>query len=146
MEVRPARPDDEAAWRELWKGYCDFYETEVPEHVTAATWRRLLDADSAMSCLVADDGGEVAGFTNYILHPSTWAEGDYCYLEDLFVRPDARAGGTGRALIQAVLARASELGCEHVYWHTREDNARARALYDSFNQADGFVRYVVAAD
>ena len=143
MEIRSARPEDEAAWRLLWQGYCDFYEEVVPERVTASTWRRLLEPESELGCLVAVDGGELVGFTDYVLHPSTWAEGSYCYLEDLFVRPDVRRGGTGRSLIEAVVERAREHGCARVYWHTREGNARARALYDSVAQVDDFVRYVV---
>ena len=67
-----------------------------------------------------------------------------CYLEDLFVSPEARGSGAGRALIEAVLERARAHGWDKVYWHTREDNARARALYDSFTGADDFVRYVVS--
>ena len=40
--LRDPRPADEADWRRLWSGYCKFYETEVPEAVTAATWERML--------------------------------------------------------------------------------------------------------
>ena len=86
------------------------------------------------------------GFVNYVLHPSTWGTADTCYLEDLFVSPEARGSGAGRALIEAVLERAKAYGWDKVYWHTRADNARARALYDSFAPADDFVRYVVPPD
>ncbi len=40
MQIRTAHADDEAQWRELWRGYTRFYETHPPENVTAATWRR----------------------------------------------------------------------------------------------------------
>ena len=143
LEVRTVRADDERAWRALWDGYCSFYETEVPSEVTAATWRRLLEPGEPMEGLVAEDAGEVVGFVNYVLHPSTWGMGDTCYLEDLFVSPAARGSGAGRALIEAVLEAARSRGWDKVYWHTREDNARARGLYDSFAPADDFVRYVV---
>ena len=142
IEVRPARPADEPAWRELWRGYCEFYETEVGEPVTAATWCALLEG-SPMACLMAHDGDEVVGFANYLLHPSTWSRAPSCYLEDLFVAPAARGAGAGRALIEALGARAREAGWRHVYWHTHRDNHRARALYDSFTEADEFVRYVM---
>ena len=143
IEVRAAIPADEPAWRALWDGYCAFYETVVPPEVTAATWRRLLEPDEPMEGLVAEQGDEVVGFVNYVLHPSTWGTADSCYLEDLFVSPAVRGSGAGRALIEAVLERAKSRGWDKVYWHTREDNARARALYDSFARADDFVRYVV---
>jgi GNAT superfamily N-acetyltransferase len=146
LAVRPARADDEAAWREMWKGYCDFYEEVVEEPVTAATWERLLDPDWPMGALVAVDGDELVGFANYVVHPRTWSREPVCYLEDLFVRPAARGRGAGRALIERLLELGRAQGWVHVYWHTRRDNATARALYDSFRPADDFVRYVVGRD
>jgi GNAT superfamily N-acetyltransferase len=143
IDVRAVSVSDEPAWRVLWDGYCEFYETVVPPEVTAATWRRLLDPEELMEGLVAEHGGEVVGFVNYVLHPSTWAMAETCYLEDLFVSPAARGSGAGRALIEAVLERARSHGWDKVYWHTRRDNVGARALYDSFVHADDFVRYVV---
>ena len=115
----------------------------MPPEVTAATWRRLLDPQEPVEGLVAERDDEVVGFVNYVIHPSTWAVADSCYLEDLFVAPSARDAGAGRALIEAVLERARSAGWDNVYWHTREGNTRARALYDSFTKADDFVRYVV---
>jgi GNAT superfamily N-acetyltransferase len=146
VEVRPVSAGDEGAWRTLWDGYCAFYETVVPPDVTAETWRRLLEPAEPVEGLVAEEGGEVVGFVNYVLHPSTWATATACYLEDLFVSPAARGSGAGRALIEAVLGLAQSHGWDKVYWHTRRDNARARALYDSFTEADDFVRYVVPAE
>jgi GNAT superfamily N-acetyltransferase len=141
--VRPVSAADEPVWRTLWDGYCAFYDTVVPPEVTAVTWSRLFDADERVEGLVAEHDGEVVGFVNCVIHPSTWATAETCYLEDLFVSPDARGSGAGRALIEAVVELARSQGWDKVYWHTREDNARARALYDSFTEADDFVRYVV---
>ena len=143
LEVRALSAADEQVWRELWDGYCAFYETNVPPQVTAATWQRLLDPEERVDGLVAEQDGRVVGFVNYVLHPTTWGTGEACYLEDLFVSPAARGGGAGRALIEAVLERATSYGWDKVYWHTRANNERARALYDSFARADDFVRYVV---
>jgi ribosomal protein S18 acetylase RimI-like enzyme len=143
IEVRALRADDEGAWRELWNGYCAFYEASVPPDVTTATWRRLLDPGEPMEALVAEQDAAVVGFVNCVLHRTTWGSGMTCYLEDLFVLPEARGGGAGRALIEAVIERSQAHGWDKVYWHTRRDNARARALYDSLAEADDFVRYVV---
>jgi len=96
-----------------------------------------------MAGLVALDEGSLAGFVNYVVHPSTWAQADSCYLEDLFVSPAARGRGAGRALIEALLELGRAHGWSKVYWHTRSDNEQARALYDTFAKADDFVRYVV---
>ena len=95
MEVRDLSAADEEAWRTLWDGYCAFYEKVVPAEVTAATWRRLLDPDWPVEGLVAERGGELVGFVNCVLHPSTWGPADTCYLEDLSCRPPPAAAGQG---------------------------------------------------
>jgi GNAT superfamily N-acetyltransferase len=76
-----------------------------------------------------------------VLHPATWATTDYCYLEDLFTAPAARGKGVGRALIEAVYARADQLQCARVYWLTHETNTTARALYDKLARHAGFIQY-----
>ena len=149
ITVRDLGPDDEGAWRALWQGYCLFYETKIPRSVTDATWRRLMDGDSPMFGLVArDDGGPTAGavigIVNCVLHPVTWSEAPTCYLEDLFVAPEARRRGAGRALIQAVLERGRSVGWYRVYWMTKVDNRVARALYDKLAGNTDWVRYHVA--
>ena len=49
--------------------------------------------------------------------------------------------GVGRALIEALYARARAAGAQRVYWHTHETNARARALYDRVAEHGGFLLY-----
>jgi GNAT superfamily N-acetyltransferase len=143
--VRPTISQDRDAWLEMWRGYCDFYEARVSDAVTDATWRRILAADSSIFGLVATSGstGEAAGFANYIAHPYTWSELPACYLEDLFVRPEARGTGAGRAILEHLvgLGRAQHWG--RLYWMTRESNDRARRVYDHFCAHDDFIRYVL---
>jgi GNAT superfamily N-acetyltransferase len=141
--IRPALPADEAAWRKLWLGYCDFYGATLPDTVTARTWSRILDPDSGVLCIVAEVDGQVYGFANCVIHENTWEMQPVCYLEDLFVTAPARSRGVGRALIEWLRNAMRAEGWARLYWVTRGDNARARALYDQFAPADGFVRYVL---
>lgn len=142
MIIREARPADREAWAPLWAGYLAFYKSELPAHVTDTTWARFHDLNEPMTCLVAeDDSGAMIGFVHCVFHRGTWAVGDFCYLEDLFVTESARGTGAGRALIEAVYALADERGCERVYWLTHETNATARALYDRVARNLGFIQY-----
>ena len=141
--IRSALPSDEPAWRKLWRGYCDFYGVSIADETTNRTWKRVLDPDSAVMCIVAEVDGQVYGFANCVVHENTWETQPVCYLEDLFVAPAARGHGIGRALIEWLRNSMRAEGWARLYWHTREDNARARRLYDQFAEADDFVRYVI---
>ena len=141
--IRSALPADEATWRKLWRGYCDFYSAEVTPDVTDRTWTRILDPDSSIMCLVAEVDGQVYGFAHCVVHENTWEIQPVCYLEDLFVLPSARNRGVGKALVEWLRNSMRAEGWSRLYWVTREDNHRARKLYNQFVQPDGFVRYVI---
>lgn len=143
LTIRPALPSDEPAWRALWRGYCDFYNTRLSEAVTDRTWARILDPDSSVMCIVAESKGEVCGFANCVVHENTWELQAVCYLEDLFVAPSARGQGAGKALIEWLRNAMRAEGWARLYWVTHKDNVMARELYDQFTLADDFVRYVV---
>jgi len=130
MQVRPLLPSDRSQWEPLWQAYLEFYEHAVASSVTARTFERLVGDDPAMSGFVAADGYQLVGLCHVVLHPSTWTEGPYCYLEDLFVRPDRRLAGTGRALISAASDAARRAGA-----------TVARRLYDSVAEHRGFLVY-----
>lgn len=141
--IRAALPSDETAWRGLWRGYCDFYRARLPDEVTHRTWKRILDPDSAVMCIVAEVDGRVVGFANCVVHENTWETQPVCYLEDLFVAPAARGRGAGRALLEWLHNAMRAEGWARLYWMTKADNLQARRLYDQFTLADDFVRYVI---
>ena len=141
LVIRDAAPGDREDWRALWNGYLAFYETELDDAVTAMTWNRIIDPISSVYARLAVADGAVAGFATRVLHPRTWSVEPVCYLEDLFVGPAHRGKGIGRALIDDLIATGKRDGWSNLYWHTNHDNANARKLYDSYDEADGYVRY-----
>jgi GNAT superfamily N-acetyltransferase len=138
--VRDLAPPDRAQWDQLWAGYLAFYETRLDAAVTETTWRRFHDPAEPMFALVAERDGALIGTVHVVLHRGTWSIGDFCYLEDLFVAPEARGLGAGRALIEAVYTRADALSCSRVYWLTHDSNP-ARKLYDQVARNLGFIQY-----
>ncbi|MDB5803359.1 MAG: acetyltransferase [Betaproteobacteria bacterium] len=144
ISIRKIEARDEAAWRRLWDGYCAFYEASLSPDVTARTWHRILHPASSIHAIVAvGEHDQPIGFANYVVHENTWDLLPVCYLEDLFVDPAARARGVGRQLIAWLVTCMQSEGWSRLYWMTREDNQRARALYDKFTPRDAFVRYVI---
>ena len=143
MQIAPLSSADRDEWLPLWQGYLTFYESELTDEVTEATFARLVAGDGMHGAIARDEDGRAIGFVNWLPHPSTWATSPYCYLEDLFVAPDTRGAGTGRGLIAHVVEWAEEHGCAKVYWLTQESNATARRLYDRVAKDTGFVHYEI---
>ena len=143
LTLRPLLQSDRACWAELWQGYLEFYETSLPAEVYDATFAALLSNDpNSPSCVLAQHEGRIIGLVHFIFHAHCWRPEGICYLQDLFVAPQARACGAGQALIEAVYKAADARGVPGVYWLTQDFNTAARRLYDRVGQCTPFIKYV----
>jgi len=141
IELRALTPADHAAWLPLWRGYQAFYKVDIPADVSAVTWSRLNDPAEPMGGALAWSGTTAIGLVHHIRHRSCWTVGDYCYLQDLYVAPEARGRRVGRRLIEYVYALARAQGLNRVHWLTHETNTDAMLLYDRIADRSGFVQY-----
>ncbi|HVX13646.1 MAG TPA: GNAT family N-acetyltransferase [Pirellulales bacterium] len=99
-------------------------EEQVAEH--------LFGAHRYAEVLLAEDGGQVVGFALFFPNYSTFMGKPGIYLEDLFVLPDYRGRGHGKALFQAVTRLAVERGCGRMEWAALDWNEPAIEFYRSF--------------
>lgn len=144
VKIRPLADADRARWEEMFAAYAAFYKTAIPEGAFDRVWAWIFDPDNDFWCDVAEgDDGEVIGFTQYQLMHRSLGGSMVCYLSDLFVAPDLRGGGVGRALIDHVLGFARSRGLPGVRWLTQEFNYPARQLYDSYGRKTDFILYNV---
>ncbi len=143
VTLRKIEVRDEARWRVLWDGYCRFYERDMSTMapVTQHLWSRLMSSAPTVHAIVAQDASGVIGIAHYILHENTSTLTPVCYLQDLFVDPQCRAVGVGKQLIDWLVAEMKAQGWSRLYWNTKENNYRARGLYDKFTPQSGFLRY-----
>jgi GNAT superfamily N-acetyltransferase len=139
--ITPLHPADRGRWEELWHEYQAFYAVELPLEVTEATWRRIQGGQVFGLC-ARDSAGELLGIVHFLFHEDTWSAAPACYLQDLYVDPQARGTGCARQLIEAVAAAAKTPGANEPYWLTHESNAVARRLYDRLAKNHGFIQYV----
>ena len=139
--IRDAAPGDFAQWQPLWDGYTVFYQRTPSDEITRTLWARLFDAAEPVHALVAERAGRLVGLAHYLYHRHTSMVPLVCYLQDLFTAESERGRGVGRALIEAVYARAKAAGSTRVYWQTHETNRTARALYDTLAERPGFIQY-----
>ena len=145
LTVREIAREDFDAWLPLWDGYNTFYgrsgATALDPAITAVTWDRFFDPAEPVHALVAERNGVLIGLVHYLFHRTTIMIAPTCYLNDLFTASEARGAGVGKALIEAVYARARAAGSPRVYWSTHETNATAQRLYDHVAQKSGFIIY-----
>lgn len=141
IAVRPLTQADFGAWHAYWAAYQVFYQVELDAAVTQTTWARFFDTAEPVHCAVAADETRIYGFVTYVYHRSTWGRHDFCYLEDLYVDPEARGHHVGKQLIEYVQAQAREQQCDRLYWHTQESNHTAQRLYDWVAQKPGVIEY-----
>lgn len=139
VEIAPLAAGDRAEWDVLARGYKAFYEDPQPDEVYDRLWSRLMGGD-ALYGLGARLEGRLVGMSHYMFHANAWMA-DVCYLQDLFTAPEARGRGVAGALIHAVADAARARGCAKYYWLTKQDNERARRLYDKVARFKGFLRY-----
>jgi GNAT superfamily N-acetyltransferase len=141
IQILPLSEQQHAAWLPLWRGYQAFYKTDIAPQVSNITWTRLLDPAEPMGAALAWEGQTAVGLVHHIRHRSCWTIGDYVYLQDLYVSPEARGAGVGRKLIEYVYEFARAAGCPRVHWLTHETNTGAMLLYDRIAERSGFVQY-----
>jgi GNAT superfamily N-acetyltransferase len=106
-------------------------EPDAVEATESMLHDALLGEHPVASCHVAVLDGEVVGFALWYVTFSTWTGRPGLWLEDLFVRPQARGTGLGKALLQALAAVCVERGYTRFEWWVLDWNEPARGFYRS---------------
>ncbi len=142
VTIRPVKAQDRAAWDVLYQGYATFYKVEQTTDMRDRVFGWLMDASHGSNGLVAEDKqGKLIGLTHYRPFASPLRAADLCFLDDLYVDPEARGSGAADALIAGVAAVARENGWGVVRWITADDNYRARGIYDKVAARTMWVTY-----
>jgi GNAT superfamily N-acetyltransferase len=143
--VRRAGPDDaEAVARMLHDFNTEFDESTPGPEFLAKRIRALLESGDVTVVL---GGAGPDGLALMRFRPSLWSETLDCFLEELYVVPDRRGQGLGRAIMEAAMDIARETGAGYIDLGTGETDTAARALYEKLGfdnrggKADGPVNY-----
>ena len=115
----------------LIAAYQRFYEVEPDEARNSTFFRRFVDSDADGVLLGARaEAGGLVGYACLHWRLDTVAAQEVVCLHDLFVTPDVRGTGAGRALLEAAADVARQRGADALVWSTAPDNTTAQALYD----------------
>ena len=128
--VRPAMATDVTTLLEL---FGELAEYEHLEHELKATEVQLGEAlfgeRPVAEALIAERDGEALGYALFFPTFSSFLASTGVWLEDLFVRPDSRGAGVGKALLEAVAALVRERGGERLEWAALDWNELALGFY-----------------
>lgn len=132
LQIRAATPDDVVLLHELITALA-VYERE-PDAVKASPQdlRASLFGEGATAhALICEQDGQALGFAVYFFNYSTWLGRNGLYLEDLFVRPQARGQGAGLALLRHLARLAVQRGCGRFEWSVLDWNQSAIDFYQA---------------
>jgi ribosomal protein S18 acetylase RimI-like enzyme len=150
MPVRLATPADAEAIGRLLHDFNTEHDDFTPGPAALAERVRRLLPGGDMAVLLAGPGPD--GIAVLRFRESLWTEALECYLAELYVAPDRRGHGLGRALMDAAIELARGRGADYMELGTSEDDRAARALYESLGfrntegGPDGPVMYVYERD
>ncbi|MGF1476192.1 MAG: GNAT family N-acetyltransferase [Geminicoccaceae bacterium] len=144
IQVIPVEDRFLEAWQGLYRGYAGFYAVPITDATLQTVWAWLHDEAHPLEGLLATDGEAILGLAHYRAMRRPLQGQEIGFLDDLFVRSDARGRRIGEALLKRVGAIARERGWSCVRWLTAEDNYRARTLYDRLAKKSRFKLYEIA--
>jgi len=129
--IRPARAEDVPLLLSLFAELAEYEHLSDQLHATEELLTEALFGERpAAEALIAEVGGETAGYAIYYPTFSTFLAIQGIWLEDLFVRPAHRGAGVGRALLAAVAAVVRERGGERLEWSALDWNELALDFYE----------------
>ena len=149
MKIRPAQQDEVGIVLQLIHDLA-LYE-KAPNEVEA-TEKELLETifvnNARVFCDVVDVDGEIAGMAIWFLNYSTWQGKHGIYLEDLFIKPEFRGKGYGKALLQHLAKVCDERGYGRFQWWVLDWNSPAIEFYKSLGAEamDEWTVYRVSGD
>ena len=146
ITVRAVAEPDRAEWERLYRGYADFYRVETDDTKLQTLFEWLLDPVHVCEGLVAqNDAGDLVGLAHLRAMPSPLRGAEVGFLDDLFVDPEQRGSGAGAVLLREIDEIAAARGWAVVRWITRDNNYRARGLYDRLSVRSDWITYEMSA-
>jgi len=131
LRIRAGERADVPLIAELIRGLAEYERLADEVKMTEDKLERTLFGERRYAeTLIAEDDGRPVGFALFFHNYSTFLAQPGIYLEDLFVRPEHRGSGVGRALLEALARTAVERGCGRMEWAVLDWNESAIGFYE----------------
>jgi len=132
VAIRPAKPGEAGLVVGFIAALAEYEKLSHEMEATEAQVDAALFSDAPKAfCDIAEVDGRPVGFALWFYNFSTFVGRHGIYLEDLFVIPEARGSGAGKALLSGLARRCVEEGLGRLEWSVLDWNAPAIGFYDS---------------
>ena len=132
--IRKIKIKDKENWKKLYKGYANFYKSAINERILDTVWSWLMDKNHEVKGIVYEIDGNLTGLAHYRAMPRP-LRGKYIgFLDDLYVDPAYRNQKIGQKLMNKIKIISKLEKWDLVRWITRQDNIKAKSLYDKISQ------------
>ena len=128
--IREIQLKDKNQWEKLYKGYADFYKVEMNDKILQTVWSWLHDKNHELNGIVYEIDEIIVALAHYRRMPRPLKGKDIGFLDDLFVEPIHRGKKIGEQLLNELKKISKSKGWDLIRWITRDDNLRAKSLYD----------------
>ena len=130
VKIRGIKIEDKNDWKRLFQMYADFYKVKINENIVTIVWQWLHTSEHELQGLVGEINSKVIAFAHFRRMPSPLRGKDIGFLDDLYVHPDFRGQKIGEKLIEQLKQISKDKKWNLVRWITRDDNIRAKKVYD----------------
>ncbi len=132
--IRKISNIDKESRRKLYKGYADFYGSPINDKILDLVWSWLMDKNHELKGIVYEIDGNLTALAHYRAMPRP-LKGKYIgFLDDLYVDPAYRNRKIGQKLMNEIKVISRSEKWDLVRWITRQDNIKAKSLYDKISE------------
>ena len=133
MKIRPAKSEEVGEVLQLIQDLATY--EKAPDQVEASEddlLNTIFAKEPRVFCDLVEVDGQIAGMAIWFLNYSTWQSKHGIYLEDLFIKPEYRGRGYGKALLKHLAKICDEKGYGRLQWWVLDWNSPAIEFYKSF--------------
>ena len=132
--IRKISIKDKENWKKLYKGYANFYKSPINVIILDTVWSWLMDKNHEVKGIVYEIDGNLTALAHYRAMPRP-LKGKYIgFLDDLYVDPAYRNQKIGKKLMNEIKVISRSEKWDLVRWITRQDNIKAKSLYDKISE------------
>ena len=144
--IRALDASDFDNWLDVYRFYAEHYKSDLTDDGISTTWAWLMDACHPLTGIVAEDKGRLIGLAHYRAMPSPLRGVNLGFLDDLVVKPQDRGSDASKLLLGELKSIGKKAKWAKIRWITRDDNYRARALYDKVATKTDWAMYEMDID